>query len=207
MRKIIIGLSILTLMIILGCGDKGSSGKGQVKDLGDQLTPKPRIYGEIEHVAIDSAFTQVGEYFGDFDPDVSHDGNGSLRFDVQDSMLVHVTTLDDVDVDMGRFYYRAWLKTANFTGKVYLEMRLRFGTTATYYTRDQYSPLEGTKDWELHDCYLLLGEGQNPTEVELQINVDGKGTVWIDDISLVRAPFRPGDLREKYDSLYDKQLK
>jgi len=37
---------------------------------------------------------------------------------------------------------------------------------------------------------FLLHEGENPDNFKLNLVVGGKGTVWIDDIRLLKGPFK-----------------
>jgi hypothetical protein len=37
---------------------------------------------------------------------------------------------------------------------------------------------------------FFLKKGENPENVKLNLVVDGVGTVWIDDIQLIRGPLR-----------------
>ncbi|MCH7556135.1 MAG: hypothetical protein IIB56_01620 [Planctomycetes bacterium] len=50
------------------------------------------------------------------------------------------------------------------------------------------NPLTGTTDWTTEKIPFLLKKGQNPDNVKLNLVIDGKGTVWIDDIRLLKGP-------------------
>jgi hypothetical protein len=49
------------------------------------------------------------------------------------------------------------------------------------------SPLTGTTDWTTAETPFLLKRGENPDNVKLNLVIDGKGTVWIDDIRLMNG--------------------
>jgi hypothetical protein len=48
--------------------------------------------------------------------------------------------------------------------------------------------LTGTTDWTLVETPFVLKQGQKPDNVRLNLVITGKGTVWIDDIRLLRGP-------------------
>jgi hypothetical protein len=43
-------------------------------------------------------------------------------------------------------------------------------------------------DWVTQETPFFLKPGENPDNVKLNLVIEGKGTVWIDDISLVKGP-------------------
>ena len=51
-----------------------------------------------------------------------------------------------------------------------------------------HDPLTGTNDWKYKSTSFKLKAGENPDIVKLNLHVSGKGTVWIDDISLLKRP-------------------
>ena len=59
-----------------------------------------------------------------------------------------------------------------------------------YFSRDLGSPLTGTVDWSAEETPFFLKKGENPDNIKLNLVVEGKGTVWIDDIRLLRAPLK-----------------
>jgi hypothetical protein len=50
------------------------------------------------------------------------------------------------------------------------------------------APLSGTVDWTSQETPFSLKPGENPDNVRLNVMIDGKGTVWIDEIQLVKGP-------------------
>ena len=49
-------------------------------------------------------------------------------------------------------------------------------------------PLSGTTDWTTRETPFFLQKGENPDNVRMNLVINGKGTVWIDDIRLLMAP-------------------
>ncbi|OPY01107.1 MAG: hypothetical protein A4E60_01880 [Syntrophorhabdus sp. PtaB.Bin047] len=125
-----------------------------------------------------------------FDPAVSVDKRGSLRVDAPSPTTVRLFEVRDVDVDKARLTYQARLKTRDFQGKVYLEMWCVFTGKGEYFSRALETSVTGTTDWVTQETPFFLKKGQRPDVVRLNLVVDGKGTVWIDDVKLVRGPLK-----------------
>jgi len=125
-----------------------------------------------------------------FDRDTSADNRGSLRIDAPSPMTVRLYEVKDIDVDRARLTYQAKIKTQDFQGKVYLEMWCAFTGKGEYFSRALETPVTGTTDWVTQETPFFLKKGQKPDIVRLNLVVDGKGTVWIDDVKLIRGPLR-----------------
>lgn len=44
--------------------------------------------------------------------------------------------------------------------------------------------------WTTVETPFFLQKGQNPDNIKLNLVVNGKGTVWIDDIKLIKGPLQ-----------------
>ena len=123
-----------------------------------------------------------------FDEQVSADGNGSLRLSAESPVTVRLYEIEDPNVEDAQLTYRAKVRTEGVTGQVYLEMWCRFAGAGEFFSRGLHAPLTGTTDWTSQEIYFRLEKGQNPTLVKLNIAINGKGTVWIDEIALAKGP-------------------
>lgn len=123
-----------------------------------------------------------------FDPDVSSDGAGSIRIDAAGPHTYTIREVGEVDAEDATLVYTAMLKTENFEGKAYIEMLCSFPEKGTFFSRALDSALTGTTDWTAVSAPFFLKKGENPDKVVLNLVVDGKGTVWIDDIKLEKGP-------------------
>lgn len=130
---------------------------------------------------IDSSIVEI-------DDDISNDGNGSLRIIADEPATVKLYETGDIDIENARLIYRAKIRTENIDGQVYLEMWCVFPGKGEFFSRDLQSPLKGTHDWSVKETYFFLNKGENPGNVKLNLVVNGRGTVWIDDIHLLEGP-------------------
>lgn len=126
----------------------------------------------------------------ELDSEVSFDGNGSLRIVAAESTTVRLYESGDIDVEKARLIYRARIRVENLIGQAFLEMWCVFGSQGEYFSRGLNSVLSGNEDWTEVQTEFFLKENENPDNVKLNVVVKGSGTVWIDDISLVKAPLR-----------------
>ncbi len=67
-------------------------------------------------------------------------------------------------------------------------MGCHFEGKGEFFSRGLDSPLSGTNNWVNVEIPFLLKAGENPDNVKLNIVGEGTGTVWVDDIRLVKRP-------------------
>jgi hypothetical protein len=124
------------------------------------------------------------------DTEISSDGKGSLRVSAQEPRQVPLFETGDIDVENARLIYQARLRTEAVEGKVYLEMWCVFPGKGEFFSRGLHSAQTGTTGWTTQETPFFLKKGENPDNVKLNLVVDGTGTVWIDDVRLVKGPLR-----------------
>jgi hypothetical protein len=186
-KRCLLCLLCLVLPIaVAGCGQKKeqepqqepSSEAGAVTTL--KIYPMDSMAGLI---------TQADEKLAlKIDPQISADGNGSLRIDAAAPATVRLYEAGDLDVENARLIYRAKLRTENVTDKVYLEMWCHFPSSGDFFSRGLAAALSGSNNWVTVETPFFLKAGENPDQITLNLIVEGTGTVWIDDIELIRGP-------------------
>ncbi|MDH3563529.1 MAG: hypothetical protein OEN49_09080 [Gammaproteobacteria bacterium] len=124
------------------------------------------------------------------DKEITSDGNGSLRITTNQPTTIRLYETGDINVENARLTYQAKVRTEDMQGKVYLEMWCQFTGKGEFFSRDLSSPLGGTTDWSTEETSFFLRKGENPDNVKLNLVVDGKGTVWIDDVRLFKGPLQ-----------------
>jgi len=122
------------------------------------------------------------------DDAVSYDGNGAIRMQVDSTTTIRLYETGDLDVEDARLVYQARIRTEGVEGAVYLEMWCTFPGKGEYFSRALQSPITGTTDWTSQETPFFLKKGENPDNVKLNLVIDGKGTVWVDDVKLVKGP-------------------
>lgn len=123
-----------------------------------------------------------------FVKDVSKDGNGCIRIDVDEAKFVRLYELDNIDIEYARLKYKAEVKTENFAGNTFLEMWCFFEEKGKFFSRGLNNTLSGTNDWTTLETVFLLKKGENPDKVELDLVINGTGgTIWVDSIRIEKA--------------------
>ena len=93
-----------------------------------------------------------------------------------------------MDVENARLLYTAKVKS-NLEGLAFLEMWVHVGD-GQYFSRGMKNPIRGKSDWMSLQTPFMFQKGQNPDLVILNLVVNGKGTVWVDDVILSKAPLK-----------------
>ena len=171
MKQTILGMTALLALTLCGCS-------------------KPSAPTILKHYAVDDLDGLITQTGVTLDSEVSSDGSSSLRIDATTPTTVRLYETGDIDVSNAFVTYQAMVRTAGVEGKVYLEMWCQFAGEGAFFSRSIQSPLTGTTDWSTQQTPFALKQGENPTNFKLNLVIEGKGTVWIDDINLLKAPLK-----------------
>ncbi|MCB2203585.1 hypothetical protein KQI65_02460 [bacterium] len=120
--------------------------------------------------------------------DNSYDGAGSLSITVETPTTVRLYETGDIDAEDVMLIYQAAVKSRDLDGMAYLEMWCVFDDGREFFSRGLNAPWTGNIPWSIVETPFFLKKGQNPTNVRLNLVIDGSGTVWIDDIYLRTLP-------------------
>lgn len=172
MKKIGLYFLFILLIVVVGCTKKSE----QVVEL--KLYPLNNLEGIITLSNVQ------------FDKEISSDGKGSLRITTTEPITIRLFEVGDIDVENANLTYQAKIRTEDIDGKVYLEMYCCFTGKGEFFSRDIQTPITGTTNWVTEETPFFLQKGENPDNVKLNLVIDGKGTVWIDDIKLLKGPLR-----------------
>jgi hypothetical protein len=145
---------------------------------------------ELKHYSLDSTEGVLTQSGVSIDRQISSDGNGSLRIEATEPTTVRLLETGDIDIEDAQLIYQARLRTENLQGKAYLEMWCLFPGGGEYFSDARYAALIGSTGtaWTTEKIRFFLKKGQNPDNVKLNLVIKGKGTVWIDDIRLLKGP-------------------
>ncbi|MBZ5646816.1 MAG: hypothetical protein LAN37_06280 [Acidobacteriia bacterium] len=168
-------LALALLLALAGC-DRGK--------------PAPQPV-ELKHFPLDSMEGVRATTGVLLDPAVSSDGKGSLRIDAKEAMTVPLFEVTGGDLDNSTLLYQASVQSEKLDGKAYLEMWVRFPGKGEFFSRGLDQTVTGSMSWKTMTIPFFLKSGERPDLIRLNLVVNGKGRVWIDDIRLLRAPL-PG---------------
>jgi hypothetical protein len=149
---------------------------------------QPAQITELKYYPVDSNEDVISKSDLQIDKATSSDGNGSLRATVTKPTVLKLYETGDIDIENAQLIYRAKIKTENVEGNVYLEMWCSFPGKGEFFSRSLQSPLSGTMDWSTQETPFFLQKGQNPDNIKLNVVINGTGSVWIDDIRLIKGP-------------------
>jgi len=172
-RAVLCVILFLQVIIQLSCGG-GGTGRGKV----------------IRKIPVDSSADVITKQNVSTDSGVSRDGRGSLKIDVKGNQNVALFRLGDIDIDEAYLVYEAAIRTEDLEGEAFLEMKCYFQSRGEFFSRDFENALSGTNDWTERSTSFRFRKGERPDAVELGIYVSGRGTVWIDDIKLLKRPLQ-----------------
>ncbi|MFO7889976.1 MAG: hypothetical protein R6V04_06520 [bacterium] len=142
---------------------------------------------ELKHYPVDSLEGIISTSGLSLDTTVTSDGKGSLKVTTNKPTTVRLYETGDIEVEDTKLFYQAKLRTENVEGQVYIEMYCHFPGQGEFFSRAQRSSLSGTNNWTSQETPFILKKGQNPDNIKINLVIKGKGTVWIDDIRLLKA--------------------
>jgi len=145
---------------------------------------------ELKHYPITQESSAISRDGLSFDQTITSDGNGSFRLETDKPATFRLFETGDIDVENARLIYRARVRTEGIQGIAYLEMWCQLPGKGEFFSRSLQSPLTGTNDWSTVETPFFLEKGQNPSNIKLNFVIEGKGTAWLDDIHLFKAPLR-----------------
>ena len=124
----------------------------------------------------------------ELDARLKSEGKASLKISLTEPSVIRLFETGDIDIEEATLVYQAKLKTEAIQGRVYLEMWCHFEGKGEFFSRGLDSPLSGTNNWASMEIPRFLKVGENPDNVILNVVGEGTGTVWVDDVRLLKRP-------------------
>lgn len=115
------------------------------------------------------------------------EGKGSVRIKTKYPTTVCLGEVNGLDVENSKLLYTAKVRS-ELDGVAFLEMWAHVGG-GQYFSRGMNDTIQGKTDWKSIQTLFMFQKGQNPDKVTLNLVINGKGTVWIDDVVLSKVPF------------------
>ena len=117
--------------------------------------------------------------------------DNAWRIEAKEDRVVRLFEIADPGVENCTVLYRAKLKTENLDGRAYLEMWCRSPDGGDYFSKGSNCPVAGTTDWATYEIPFSLKKGESSDLIKLNVAIEGKGTLWIKDVELLKAPPKP----------------
>ena len=122
------------------------------------------------------------------DEEIKTEGKASIKITTAWPTTVCLGEVPALDVEEAQLIFKAKVKT-DLEGSAFLEMWVQVGE-GQYFSKGMNDPVTGKSDWKTIQTPFLFQKGQKPDKVTLNIVINGKGTVWIDDTVLSKEPLK-----------------
>jgi hypothetical protein len=122
------------------------------------------------------------------DTQVKAEGKGSIKITTQWPTTICLGEVTGLNIEDAKLVYKARVKS-NLDGTAFLEMWAHVGG-GQYFSRGMNDIVKQKTDWKIIQTPFLFQKGQKPDKVTLNLVINGKGTVWIDDIILSKEPLK-----------------
>jgi hypothetical protein len=122
------------------------------------------------------------------DSKVKTEGKGSVRITTKHPTTVCLGEVTGLEIENAKLIYKAKVKS-ELDGVAFLEMWAHIGG-GQYFSKGMNDPIKGKSDWKSIQTPFMFQKGQKPDKVVLNLVINGKGTVWVDDVVLSKAPLK-----------------
>jgi len=122
------------------------------------------------------------------DTQVKAEGRGSIKITTQWPTTICLGEVKGLNIEAAKLVYKAKVKS-DLEGTAFLEMWAHVGG-GQYFSKGMNDVVSKKTDWKIIQTPFLFQKGQQPDKVTLNVVINGKGTVWIDDIVLSREPLK-----------------
>ena len=122
------------------------------------------------------------------DATIKTEGKGSVRIETQWPTTVCLGEVKGLDVEDAKLVFRAKVRT-ELEGDAFLEMWVQVGG-GQYFSKGMNDPVKGKSDWKAIQTFFMFQKGQKPEKATLNLVINGKGIVWIDDVVLSKEPLK-----------------
>ena len=144
---------------------------------------QPALASELGRLALDDA-SALGTTIST-DSSVKQEGEGSVRISTAWPTTISLGEVSDLDVDNARLVYQAKVRSEGLEGTAFLEMWCHVGG-GQYFSRGMNSVVTDTMEWKTLQTPFMLQPGQRATKASLNLVINGRGTVWVDDVRLLQ---------------------
>jgi len=114
---------------------------------------------------------------------------GALRIEAPGTgMTVKLVQTGPLNVDNCILIYRATFRCKELSGRAYLLMTIHFPDGLETMARGSEQAILGSVPWVTEDITFTLEKGKKPDNVTLGLVTEGTGSVWVNDVKLLKRP-------------------
>jgi hypothetical protein len=114
---------------------------------------------------------------------------GALKIEAPSSMTVKLVQTGPLSANDCMLIYRATFRSKELSGRAYLLMTVRWSDGLETFSRGFEQAIIGSVPWVMEDIsYTLDRTGKTVANVTLGMVIEGTGTVWVNDVKLLKAP-------------------
>lgn len=141
---------------------------------------------ELKKLALDDA-ASIGLTI-QTDAGTKTEGKASIKITTAWPTTICLGEVTGLDIENAKLVFQAKVKT-ELEGDAFLEMWVQVGG-GQYFSKGMNDPARGKSDWKTIQTPFMFQKGQKPDKATLNIVINGKGTVWVDDIILSKEPLK-----------------
>jgi hypothetical protein len=146
----------------------------------------PSLAGELKRLNLDDA-SSIGLKI-QTDSVIKVEGKGSVKITTLWPITVCLGEVTGLDIENAKLVYTARVRS-ELKGTAFLEMWAHVGG-GQYFSKGMNDTIQGTSDWKTIRAPFMLQKGQRPDKITLNVVINGKGILWIDNIVLSREPLQ-----------------
>jgi hypothetical protein len=146
----------------------------------------PSWAGHLKKLSLDDA-SSIGMKI-QTDSVIKVEGKGSVKITTLWPTIVCLGEVTGLNIENATLIYTARVKS-DLEGAAYLEMWAHVGG-GNYFSKGMNDPIRGKSDWKTIQTPFIFQKGQRPDKLTLNVIINGKGTLWIDDIVLSQEPLK-----------------
>ncbi len=142
--------------------------------------------GEVELVQLSLDDTSESGLKVEPDAEIKVEGKASTRVTTKWATTVCLAEIEKPDVEDAQLVYSAMVRS-DLDQSASLEMWAHVDG-GVYFSRNPNVAVFGKSDWKRLEIPFFFKAGQRPDKVTLNLIIGGPGTVWVDDIRLLKRP-------------------
>jgi len=150
------------------------------------LLVSPSYAQELKRLNLDDA-SAIGTTI-QTDTQVKTEGKGSIKITTQWPTTICLAEVTGLNVENAKLVYKAKVKS-ELDGSAFLELWAHLNG-GQYFSKGMNDVVSQKTEWKTIQTPFFFQKGQKPDKVTLNIIINGKGTVWIDDIVLSKEPLK-----------------